>query len=87
MAMKELERFAETRVRSGGACSDRPTGKSWAQYSAMLLRAPFDPHVHSHCILFNATFDAVERRWKALQNHEMLLARKYVENVYHHELT
>jgi len=28
----------------------------------------------------------VEGRWKALQNFEILRARKYVENVYYHEL-
>src|SRR5438552_1316677 len=31
-------------------------------------------------------FDAAEDRWKALENYEMLRARKYVENVYYHEL-
>ena len=46
-----------------------------------------DPHLHSHCIVFNATFDAVEKQWKALQNHEMFAAQKFVENVYYHELT
>ena len=45
-----------------------------------------DPHLHSHCILFNATFDPVEKKWKALQNYEMLGAQKFVENVYYHEL-
>src|SRR5205814_1750832 len=37
-------------------------------------------------ILFNATLDPVEYRWKALSNYEMLQARKYAENVYYHEL-
>jgi hypothetical protein len=36
--------------------------------------------------MFNATYDSVEKRWKALSNYEMLQARKYVENVYYHEL-
>jgi conjugative relaxase-like TrwC/TraI family protein len=45
-----------------------------------------DPHLHNHCILFNATFDPVEKQWKALQNHEILAAQKFVENVYYHQL-
>jgi conjugative relaxase-like TrwC/TraI family protein len=45
-----------------------------------------DPHLHTHCIVFNATFDPAEKRWKALQNHQMFRARKYAENVYYHEL-
>ncbi len=45
-----------------------------------------DPHLHTHCIVFNATFDPVENRWKALQNYELLRARKFAENVYYHEL-
>jgi conjugative relaxase-like TrwC/TraI family protein len=86
-SMNELERFAETRVRSGGECSDRPTGNVVAAAFRHDTSRALDPHLHSHCILFNATFDPMENRWKALQNHEMLLARKYVENVYYHELT
>jgi hypothetical protein len=44
-----------------------------------------DPHLHTHCVMFNATFDTTENRWKALSNYEMLQARKYAENVYYHE--
>jgi hypothetical protein len=42
--------------------------------------------LHTHCVVFNATFDPVEQRWKALQNYEMLRAKKFAENVYYHEL-
>src|SRR5205809_6126025 len=45
-----------------------------------------DPHLHTHCIVFNATFDPAEGRWKALQNYELLRARKFDENAYYHEL-
>jgi len=45
-----------------------------------------DPHLHSHCILFNATWDATEGRWKALEAREMVTAQKFVRNVYYHEL-
>ena len=85
-AVVELERFAETRVRKEGECSDRPTGNVIGAVFRHDTSRALDPHLHSHCIVFNATFDPVEHRWKALQNHEMLQARKYVENVYYHEL-
>ena len=45
-----------------------------------------DPHLHSHCIVFNATRDPVEKQWKALQNHDMIGAQKFIENVYYHAL-
>ncbi len=45
-----------------------------------------DPHLHCHCVVFNATYDATERQWKALETYEMLQAAKYAENVYYHEL-
>ena len=86
IAMGELEQFAATRVRRGGGFSDRETGNvAGAMFHHDTSRA-LDPHLHSHCILFNATHDAVEGRWKALQNYGMLRAQKYVENVYYHEL-
>jgi ribosomal protein S8E len=36
--------------------------------------------------LFNATWDATEGRWKALEAREMVTAQKFVRNVYYHEL-
>ncbi|TLD71349.1 conjugative relaxase [Phragmitibacter flavus] len=86
LAMQELEHFASTRVRLNEESSDRTTGNIVAAVFRHETSRALDPHLHSHCVVFNATFDAVEERWKALQNYEMLLARKYVENVYYHEL-
>jgi conjugative relaxase-like TrwC/TraI family protein len=85
-ALRQLQSFAATRVRKNGECSDRLTGNIVAAVFQHETSRALDPHLHSHCILFNATFDPVEKKWKALQNYEMLMAQKFVENVYYHEL-
>ena len=86
VAVLELERFAGTRVHSGGHISDRVTSNMVCAVFRHDTSRALDPHLHSHCIVFNATYDSVEKRWKALQASEMVRARKYVENVYYHEL-
>ena len=87
VAMHQLQTFAATRVRKNDECTDRHTGNLVAAMFRHDTSRALDPHLHTHCIVFNATFDAVERQWKALQNHEMFAAQKFVENVYYHELT
>jgi conjugative relaxase-like TrwC/TraI family protein len=85
-ALREFEAFAATRIRTGGAQSDRLTGNFVAALFTHDTSRALDPHLHTHCIVFNATFDPVENRWKALQNYELLRARKFAENAYYHEL-
>ncbi|MBV9007810.1 MAG: relaxase domain-containing protein [Verrucomicrobia bacterium] len=86
VAVRELEQFAGTRIRQDGNNSDRATGNMIAALFQHDTSRALDPHLHTHCIIFNATHDNTEKRWKALQNAEMLAAQKYVENVYYHEL-
>ena len=86
IALRELEQFAATRVRGGDTNADRRTGNIVAALFEHETSRALDPHLHTHCIVFNATRDPDEDRWKALQNYEMLGAQKYVENVYYHEL-
>ena len=86
-AMNQLQAFAATRVRKNDQCTDRQTGNLVAAMFRHDTSRALDPHLHTHCIVFNATFDAFEKQWKALQNHEMFAAQKFVENVYYHELT
>jgi conjugative relaxase-like TrwC/TraI family protein len=85
-ALREFEMFASTRVRAGGANVDRRTGNFAAALFTHDTSRALDPHLHTHCIVFNATFDSAENRWKALQNYELLRARKFAENAYYHEL-
>jgi conjugative relaxase-like TrwC/TraI family protein len=86
IAVQELEQFAATRIRQAGNNSDRATGNIIAALFQHDTSRALDPHLHTHCIVFNASHDATEGRWKALQNSRMLVAQKYVENVYYHEL-
>jgi conjugative relaxase-like TrwC/TraI family protein len=84
---EEFEAFTATRVsESVGRRATGLTGNFAAALFTHDTSRALDPHLHTHCIVFNATFDAVENRWKALQNHELLRARKFAENAYYHEL-
>ncbi len=87
VALNQLQAFASTRVRKKGQCTDRTTGNIVAAVFRHDSSRALDPQLHTHCIVFNATFDPVETRWKALQNHDMLMAQKFIENVYYHELS
>ena len=86
IALTELEQFAAARVRRGGKNADRRTANIVAALFQHDTSRALDPHLHTHCIVFNATLDGEEHCWKALQNYEMLGAQKYAENVYYHEL-
>ncbi|MDT4967821.1 MAG: hypothetical protein QOJ64_2558 [Acidobacteriota bacterium] len=86
IAITELEAFAAARVRRGRTNTDRRTGNIAAALFQHDTSRALDPHLHTHCIIFNGTHDPQEGCWKALQNYEMLGAQKYVENVYYHEL-
>src|SRR5438093_157782 len=85
-ALREFEVFAATRIRAGGAQNDRLRGNFVSALFTHDTSRALDPHLHTHCIVFNATFDSVDKRWKALQNYELLRARKFAENAYYHEL-
>ena len=85
-ALQEFEKFAATRVRLAGARNSRLTSNFAAALFTHETSRALDPHLHTHCIVFNATFDPVENRWKALENFELLRARKFAENIYYHEL-
>ena len=86
LAMAQFESFAATRVRLDGQYDYRRTSNLVGAVFRHDTSRAFDPHLHSHCILFNATFDATERRWKALETCEMFPAQKFIENIYYHEL-
>jgi conjugative relaxase-like TrwC/TraI family protein len=70
--MREIEKDVQTRVRTKGENFDRDAGELvWAEFTHQTARpvdgAPPDPHLHSHCFTFNATWDKEEERNKAGQ--------------------
>lgn len=85
-AMGELEKFAEARVRKSGQRSERVTSKLVYAVFRHETSRELDPHLHSHSVVFNATFDPVEDRWKALEPEGIYRAQKFAQNCYFHEV-
>jgi len=86
IAFRELETFAATRVRKQGNQRDRTTGNLVAAQFVHTSSRELDPLLHTHCTVFNATFDDQERCWKALQARPMYDAIRYATAVYRNEL-
>jgi conjugative relaxase-like TrwC/TraI family protein len=86
LAMVGLEKYAATRVRKSGQFGDRATGNLLGASFQHDTSRELDPHLHTHCVVINATFDPVENRWKALEASGMYRAQKFAENHYYHEL-
>lgn len=86
IALSELENFAETRVRRLGKNESRETRNLVGATFQHETSRELDPHLHTHCVLMNATYDPMEGRWKALQTEGMYRAQSFVQNLYYHEL-
>jgi len=74
--MRAIERDSKTRVRLEGQYDERSTGElAWGHFVHQTARPVEgqlpDPHLHSHCFVFNATWDATESRVKAAQFREI----------------
>ena len=89
--MRDIEADSKTRVRKGGTYDDRPTEElAWAHFIHQTARpvdgfAP-DPHLHSHCFVFNATWDEKEQRVKAGQFRDIKRDMPYYQAVFHKRL-
>lgn len=85
--MRELESDIKTRVRVKGQDCDRKTGNMvWAEFHHFTARPVGgipDPQMHAHCFAFNATWDDVEKRWKAGQFGDLKREAPYYEAAFH----
>lgn len=88
--MQDMEVESKARVRAGGRNEDRTTGNlTWGEFVHFTARPEDgvpDPHLHAHCFVFNATFDAEEQRWKAGQFGDLKRDAPYFEAVFHARL-
>ena len=89
--MAEIEANVQTRVRRNGADTDRTTGNMvWAEHIHRTARPvtgeegqTVDPQLHAHATVFNATYDAVEKRWKAIQLGDIVRDKGYYQSAFH----
>jgi conjugative relaxase-like TrwC/TraI family protein len=69
--MRAMEYETQCKIRKGGLHEDRRTGEllysKFFHRDSRPIAGLSDPHWHVHCFLHNATFDRVEKRWKAGQ--------------------
>jgi conjugative relaxase-like TrwC/TraI family protein len=86
--MKNIEADSMTRVRKKGAYEDRKTGELvWAEFTHQTARpvdgSVPDPHLHSHCFVFNATWDEKEKEIKAGQFRDIKRDMPYYQARFH----
>lgn len=90
--MQDIEADAQTRIRKDGTYADRNTGELvWADFTHQTARpvdesAP-DPHLHSHCFVFNVTWDEEEKRYKAGQFRDIKRDMPYYQALFHKRLS
>ena len=85
-AMMQMQQVAATRVRRDGQQGIRLTGEIVAAVFRHDTSRALDPQLHTHFVIFNATWDREEQRWKALQTSEMFEAMTFYTEVYRTEL-
>ncbi|KAA2241532.1 relaxase domain-containing protein [Chitinophaga agrisoli] len=89
--MREIEAESRTRVRKKGAYDDRVTAElAWAEFIHQTARpvgyVP-DPHLHAHCFVFNATWDAQEKEIKAGKFRDIKRDMPYFQARFHKRLS
>lgn len=94
--MVQMEVEMKARVRENGQNHDRTTANMICAVFPHLTSRPAldkrskkvlpDPHMHSHAVTFNATWDHSEGKWKAGQFGDLKRDASYFEACYHNRL-
>ena len=85
--MHAMEAEMQCKVRKGGLHGDRRTGEllysKFFHRDSRPINGLSDPHWHVHCFVHNATFDPVEKRWKAGQFRGVIADKGYFQEYFH----
>lgn len=85
-AIAYVESVAGTRVREGGHVSEKATGNLvYAAFDHQTSRA-LDPHLHTHYVVANATFDKDAGKWRSLNYDSVVRELKTADAIYKNEL-
>lgn len=90
--LADLEQYATTRVRKGGALDDRLTGNLVAYAVEHPETRPAkadnfpDPDRHLHLVVMNVTRDPVEGEWKAVKFRPIMDLRKFFDRTFDQRL-
>lgn len=88
--MADVETGMQTRVRAKRQNENRMTGNlaygEFTHFTTRPIDGVPDPHLHSHCFVFNATFDEQDRKWKAGQFQQLKQDAPYYEAIFHAKL-
>jgi conjugative relaxase-like TrwC/TraI family protein len=86
-AMRAMEIEMQCKVRKGRLDEDRRTGEMlysrFFHRDSRPINGLSDPHWHVHCFIHNATFDPVEKRWKAGQFRGLIADKGYFQEYFH----
>lgn len=89
LAFEQMEKKASTRVRKGLSLNSRKsrvTGNLVAARFTHVSSRELDPQLHTHHLVFNLTYDPVEKRTKALDAYQIFMGTKFLSEVYRNAL-
>jgi conjugative relaxase-like TrwC/TraI family protein len=81
-SLKEVEHRAASRVRRDRANDNRITGNLVLAVYHHAASRELDPHLHTHAVAANLTYDGAEGCWKALQASDIYEQRAYLTEIY-----
>lgn len=88
--MGDVEGGMQARIRTKGQNENRETGNiaygAFTHFTTRPIDGVPDPHLHSHCFVFNATFDGEEKKWKAGQFRQVKQDAPYYEAIFQAKL-